>query len=74
MKRTILFVVMLLVTGCAAPKVYTRSNTTQAMGDRDILECRYEAMKVEASVQNPIRGMMAAMDIMNTCMQMRGYQ
>ena len=72
MKRLLL--ITLLLTGCAAQQPLVHPYATQAQVNQDNLACRYEALKVEASVQNPIIGMSMANDAMRMCLQMRGYK
>jgi hypothetical protein len=69
------YLLIALLAGCAQqqPMLYNPYKTP-AMAQQDNLECRYEAMKVEATVQNAAMGVFARQDAMRMCLQVRGYK
>lgn len=68
------YLLVLLLTGCATQQPLINPDKTQDQAQSDTLQCRYDALKVEASVQNPIIGTLMARDAMKMCLTMRGYK
>lgn len=77
MKLVIGTVIVLFISACSGMIKYTKPDGTLA-GEREVLECRYEAQKATAS-QGKFRGLMDSsmhneQVIMSTCMRLKGYE
>lgn len=73
MKKLLLILSITILAGCGTPQRFTKFGVTPQQANQDTLECRMEAMKVEASTQNAIIGVLNARDTMHLCLQIRGY-
>jgi hypothetical protein len=76
MKNFLAFLFCTTLVGCSTPtpqKMYHPSASASQV-ERDNLECRMEAMKVEASTANVIIGAMNAREAMDLCLKIRGYK
>lgn len=74
MKTLIIFAAVALLAGCANQRVLINENASPQQAQRDEMECRYEAMKVEASQANAAIAVLMANDAKRLCLQMRGYK
>lgn len=70
-----LFILAALLTGCAAPGklMFNNPQVSNEQAQRDLLECRYEAHKIQAGAMNVIMGQIDAQEALIMCMQIRGY-
>jgi hypothetical protein len=62
-----LLVILAAITLCGCATTVSQPGKSQLEADRDIQECKYEAMK--ASPENPL----IALDIQSQCLKLRGY-
>lgn len=72
--RPTLIIFAILLSGCAPQqRLMAPPHYSQERVGRDNMECRYEAMKVEASTPNAVMGVLNGGSAMKMCLQMRGY-
>ena len=70
--RKLLFVMLAALAGCGGPM--TKEGATSADVDRDNAECRYEAEKAAAGMQEGLERGLRRNEIMESCLRMRGYR
>lgn len=70
--RKMILTLAVLAAGCAGER-WTKAGGTQAESERDFGQCRYEASVATASMRDPIEQALMHRDLMNQCLQLRGY-
>ncbi len=73
MKYTLIFAIVLLLSGCSQMKFVHPTKGTSNL-NYDYNHCDYEALRSTVNIRSPFEGAYRHVEIRNKCMMIKGYR